>query len=127
MRRQPDPLYRAFVEFVLTKIDEEAKTTSRSAVARKIGVTPPTITRWLNRNRGENLALQTILRVIASLGLDLEEVAIMLSPDLFASVVKASEEHQKLIPIFLRLLAKGGDTAKALTSIILAFEQTPPK
>ncbi len=70
---------------------------SRRELARRLGVTPPMVTKWL---RGENMTLRTLSRIARALGCDVEfALKTAKALGLWHPMRGASRHRPKLVPV----------------------------
>jgi transcriptional regulator with XRE-family HTH domain len=103
---------------------------SRKELARQIGVKEPTLGRWLGGQRGRNIGLIQILNILKSIGVDLDGLGRMLSPEMFEAILRLMKTDKVAAERLLDVLRRGGPNLDYLkTTLALMYErkQTPAK
>lgn len=115
---QAAELYEAVWSLLLEAVRREAERTSGRDVARRLGVSPMTISRWLSGERGERVALRDAINAAMKLGVPVEELLRAVAPqkaDLLLSVLGLDDETQELLQ---KILEENGLEKEKLRSEI---------
>lgn len=115
---QTAELYEAVWSLLVEAVRREAERTSGRDVARRLGVSPMTISRWLSGERGERVALRDAINAALKLGVPVEELLRAVAPqkaDLLLSVLGLDDETQKLLQ---KILEENGLEKEKLRSEI---------
>jgi transcriptional regulator with XRE-family HTH domain len=113
----PDIVLQRLLDYLREKLRERLKTTSQKDLAAEIGCTQGAISHWLQGVRGEKVQLISAIKMLAALGVPMENaLKIALDDEDAASVLTLLTTNPDALRLVLRVLSSGGPEAEKLLS-----------
>jgi len=104
-------------QLALRKINEElAHGVSQTAIAERVGVRQPTITRWVKAERGEKARLREVVGILTSLGVTMDEIADALGEQDLANIMRVLLADKDLLKKMAAVAEAGGPGLKKIAA-----------
>lgn len=106
-------VYKKLLSIFMDAVREEVRKTSIAEAARKCGVDPSTVSKWISGERGgERLYAKHLISSLFGLGMSMEALLKHFSPDSAAEVVSALDAEPDLMESIIRILNGPDQAAK---------------
>jgi predicted transcriptional regulator len=108
---RPEDIYDKVWQFLVRKLQEKADQPgmNKRKVAEMIGIPAPTVYRWINGERGQDVKLLSVITIIHRLGVSMDELIAGVAPGQAATIFRILQEHPALFQLIMDILDRGGD------------------
>ena len=101
-------------QYLINLMKAEAAKSNETQVAKRIGVHPTTVGRWLKGDRGEGIKLSECLKIVLKLGGTMAGMAREIGYEEAAMILELLDEDQQFMLGILEIMQRGGPEAEKL-------------
>lgn len=107
-------------DLMLSKIRHkvEVEGVTRTAIAERIGLTQPTVSRWLKDERGDEIELRQVLAIIINLGVSMDELARSVGEKNIAEILAYFLEHKDTCDKYAAIIQQSPEGQKKIEAEI---------
>ena len=87
---------------------------TQTALAEQIGVKQPTINRWLKGERGKDVSLRDVLKILQGLGVTMSEMAAELGDEDLAILLEAYAKDRDQMVKLANIIRAGGSARRKI-------------
>lgn len=111
-------LFEKVWSHLLKILQTEVDKSNESRVAKRLDVSPSTVTRWLKGERGERVELNHCLRIVKTLGGNIVGLMKELGFDEIVNILEMDEDSRTFVNDVVAILERGGPAAEKLKTEI---------
>lgn len=110
-----ESLFGVLWAFLLGRLQQELNSgKSQTALADQVGVKQPTINRWLSGERGKDVSLRDVLKVLQGLGVTMSDVATELGDEDLAILLDAYARDRDQMVKLANIIRAGGSARRKI-------------